>query len=101
MYQPNVNASLTVLRTPPPHAGDPAPVGNRAVARGVRGRPGRNRRCPRGVTRPAPFGSTARGDGGPGSDVDLLIEEVNPESGFTLFDLVDLQDELAARRTGA
>lgn len=48
----------------------------------------------RGVTGLALFGSVARGDIGPGSDVDLLIE-VDPESGFGLFAFLDLKDELA------
>ena len=43
-----------------------------------------------GVTRAAVFGSFARGEGGPGSDVDLLIE---PPRGMTLFDFVRLTDE--------
>ena len=50
----------------------------------------------RGVTRLALFGSTARGKAGPKSDVSLLIEELDPASRFTLFDLIDLQDELGA-----
>jgi len=49
----------------------------------------------RGITRLDLFGSVARGDAGSESDVDLLIEVV-PESRFSLFDLVDLQDELSA-----
>ena len=45
----------------------------------------------RGLTRLALFGSTARGDMGPESDVDLLIE-VDPERGFAF---LDLKDDLA------
>ena len=48
----------------------------------------------RGLTRLALFGSTARGDMGPESDVDLLIE-VDPERGFGLFAFLDLKDDLA------
>jgi uncharacterized protein len=48
----------------------------------------------RGLTRLALFGSTARGDLGPESDVDLLIE-VEPASRFGLFAFVDLKNDLA------
>ena len=48
----------------------------------------------RGLTRLALFGSTARGDLGPKSDVDLLIE-VDPECRFGLFAFLDLKDDLA------
>jgi hypothetical protein len=48
----------------------------------------------RGLTRVMIFGSTARGDLGPGSDVDLLIE-VDPASRFGLFAFLDLKTELA------
>jgi predicted nucleotidyltransferase len=41
------------------------------------------------------FGSTARGDLGPPSDVDLLIE-VDPERPFGLFAFLDLKADLAA-----
>ena len=44
----------------------------------------------RGVTRLALFGSTARGEAGPSSDVDLLIE-VDPHARFTLVDLAALE----------
>ena len=44
----------------------------------------------RGVTRLALFGSTARGEAGPSSDVDLLIE-VDPDARFTLVDLAALE----------
>ena len=53
----------------------------RAHAQDIRGR---------GVTRLALFGSIARGEAGPSSDVDLLIE-VNPHARFTLVDLVGLE----------
>ncbi len=49
----------------------------------------------RGVTRLALFGSTARGEAGPGSDVDLLIE-VDPGAPFGLFALLDLKEDLGA-----
>lgn len=39
------------------------------------------------------FGSVARGDARPDSDVDLLVEF---ENGSSLFDLLDLTDELRA-----
>jgi predicted nucleotidyltransferase len=42
------------------------------------------------VTRLALFGSTARGEAGPASDVDLLIE-VDPDAGFTLIELAGLE----------
>jgi uncharacterized protein len=45
----------------------------------------------RGVTRLALFGSTARGDIGPESDVDLLIEV----DAASLFAFVDLKNDLA------
>jgi predicted nucleotidyltransferase len=50
--------------------------------------------CARGLTRLALFGSTARGDLGPESDVDLLIE-VDAASRFGLFASLDLKDDLA------
>jgi uncharacterized protein len=53
----------------------------RAHAEDIRGR---------GVTRLALFGSTARGEAGPSSDVDLLIE-VDPQARFTLVDLAGLE----------
>ena len=53
----------------------------RAHAKDIRGR---------GVTRLALFGSTARGEAGPSSDVDLLIE-VDPHARFTLVDLAGLE----------
>jgi predicted nucleotidyltransferase len=49
----------------------------------------------RGVTRLALFGSIARGDAGPASDVDLLIE-VDPRVKFTLVDLAGLERSLTA-----
>ena len=49
----------------------------------------------RGIGHLSLFGSMARGEAEPGSDVDLLIE-TDRESRFGLFDVVDLQDELEA-----
>jgi predicted nucleotidyltransferase len=48
----------------------------------------------RGVNRLMLFGSTARGDVEPGSDVDLLIE-VDAASRFGLFAFLDLKNDLA------
>ena len=49
----------------------------------------------RGLTRVALFGSMARGDDGPESDVDLLIE-VEAARPFGLFAFLDLKTDLAA-----
>jgi predicted nucleotidyltransferase len=57
----------------------------RAHAEDIRGR---------GVARLALFGSTARGEAGPSSDVDLLIE-VDPHARLTLVDLAGLERFLA------
>ena len=38
----------------------------------------------------------ARGEAGPGSDVDLLID-LAPDAAFGLFDLIDVQDRLGER----
>jgi predicted nucleotidyltransferase len=46
-----------------------------------------------GIARLRLFGSIARGEVGPKSDVDLLVE-IDPESHFSLFELVDLEDDL-------
>lgn len=48
----------------------------------------------RGLTRVTLFGSTARGDLGPTSDVDLLIE-VDGARRFGLFAFLDLKNDLA------
>ena len=48
-----------------------------------------------GITRVSLFGSMARGDTDPKSDVDLLVE-MDPQSHFSLFELLDLQDDLQA-----
>jgi predicted nucleotidyltransferase len=47
-----------------------------------------------GVTSVALFGSVARNEAGPGSDVDLLVEFGRP---ITLFDLVAVQQYLEQR----
>ncbi|MDR2722903.1 MAG: nucleotidyltransferase domain-containing protein [Cellulomonadaceae bacterium] len=47
----------------------------------------------RGFTRLAVFGSAARGQARPDSDIDLLVE---PPQGATILDLLDLKDRLAA-----
>ncbi|MGI8526514.1 MAG: nucleotidyltransferase family protein [Pseudolabrys sp.] len=48
----------------------------------------------RGVQRAALFGSVARGDNQPGSDIDIMIE-INPEAHITVFDYVDLKEYIA------
>lgn len=48
----------------------------------------------RGVERLALIGSTARGEAGPDSDVDVLAD-IGPGRVFTLFDLVALNEFLA------
>ena len=45
----------------------------------------------RGVVSAGLFGSAARGEAGPDSDVDLLVEYA---AGVDLFDVIDLKDEL-------
>jgi predicted nucleotidyltransferase len=47
----------------------------------------------RGITALSLFGSMARGEAGPGSDIDLLIA-TDPAARFGLSDLLDLQEEL-------
>jgi predicted nucleotidyltransferase len=47
------------------------------------------------IRRLALFGSVLRDDFSPDSDIDVLIEFL-PDSGVTYFDLVTMQDELAA-----
>jgi predicted nucleotidyltransferase len=47
----------------------------------------------RGMTQLSLFGSMARGEARPESDIDLLIE-VDAAAGFGLSDLLDLQEEL-------
>ena len=45
------------------------------------------------ITEFALFGSVLRGDFGPDSDVDVLVEFA-PDSRWTLFDMVDMQEDL-------
>jgi predicted nucleotidyltransferase len=62
------------------------------VLRVLRGHEGALRA--RGLTRLALFGSIARGDAGPASDVDLLIE-IDAARAFGLFAFLDLKSDLA------
>ena len=48
----------------------------------------------RGVQRAALFGSVARGDNRPDSDIDIMIE-INPEALITVFDYVGLMEYIA------
>ena len=50
----------------------------------------------RGIAQLSLFGSMARGEAGPGSDVDLLID-LAPDASFGLFDLIDVQERLGER----
>jgi len=45
------------------------------------------------------FGSAARGDAGPASDVDLFIDQAEPDR-FDLIDLIAVQDRLRAALGG-
>jgi len=49
----------------------------------------------RGVRRAAVFGSVARGDSGPDSDIDIMVE-IDPEARLTVFDYADLKDYIAS-----
>jgi predicted nucleotidyltransferase len=49
----------------------------------------------RGVRRTAVFGSVARGESRPDSDVDIMVE-INPEAHFTVFDYAGLKDYIAS-----
>lgn len=48
----------------------------------------------RGVRRAAVFGSVARGEQRPDSDLDIMIE-IDPEARLTVFDYAGLQDYIA------
>jgi hypothetical protein len=48
-----------------------------------------------GVRRAAVFGSVARGDSGPGSDIDIMVE-IDPEAHLTVFDYAGLKDFIAS-----
>ncbi len=43
-----------------------------------------------GVSKLAIFGSRARGDNGPNSDIDVLIE-VKPDASFSILNLIDVE----------
>jgi len=49
----------------------------------------------RGVRRVALFGSVARGDNRPGSDIDIMIE-TDPEAPIGVYDYVDLKEFIAS-----
>jgi uncharacterized protein len=49
----------------------------------------------RGVAHAALFGSRARGDDGPGSDTDIMIE-IEPDAAVTVYDYVALKDFIAS-----
>jgi hypothetical protein len=48
----------------------------------------------RGVRRAALFGSVARGDNRPQSDVDIMIE-IDPAAHLTIYDYADLKDYIS------
>jgi predicted nucleotidyltransferase len=45
----------------------------------------------RGVRRAALFGSVARGENRPDSDIDIMVE-IDPEAHITVFDYVDIKE---------
>lgn len=49
----------------------------------------------RGVRRAALFGSLARGDNRPDSDIDVMVE-IDPEASIGVYDYVELKDYIAA-----
>jgi predicted nucleotidyltransferase len=49
----------------------------------------------RGVRRAALFGSVARGDNQPDSDIDIMVE-IDPEAHITVFDYVGLKEYIAS-----
>src|SRR5947199_4288845 len=48
----------------------------------------------RGVRRAALFGSVARGENRPGSDIDIMVE-IDPQAHITVFDYVGLKEYIA------
>ncbi|MDA9450898.1 MULTISPECIES: nucleotidyltransferase family protein [Bradyrhizobium] len=48
----------------------------------------------RGVLHAALFGSVARGDNRPGSDIDIMVE-IDPDAQITVFDYVELKDYIS------
>ena len=48
-----------------------------------------------GVTHAALFGSRARGDNGPDSDIDIMID-IEPEAHVSVYDYVGLKDYIAS-----
>jgi predicted nucleotidyltransferase len=48
----------------------------------------------RGVRRAALFGSVARGESRPNSDIDIMVE-IDPEAHITVFDYVDIKEYIA------
>jgi len=48
----------------------------------------------RGVRRAALFGSVARGENRPGSDIDIMVE-IDPDAHITVFDYVDIKEFIA------
>jgi predicted nucleotidyltransferase len=49
----------------------------------------------RGVRRAGVFGSVARGDSQPDSDIDIMVE-IDPEAHLTVFDYADIKDYIAS-----
>jgi predicted nucleotidyltransferase len=47
-----------------------------------------------GVRRAALFGSVARGENRPGSDIDIMVE-IDPEAHITVFDYVSLKEYIS------
>ncbi|MBR0925682.1 nucleotidyltransferase family protein [Bradyrhizobium diazoefficiens] len=48
----------------------------------------------RGVLHAALFGSVARGDNHPGSDIDIMVE-IDPDARITVFDYVELKEYIS------